>query len=158
MMILKLVFGLFLDGVAFFFGFFNQPHAKGFSGHLAVVTNGTNKLGRAIALRLAKEKCNVAIVDVDINEAQSIVDEITQQYDVKAKAFQVDITNYEAVQNLKVDVEKSMGTVDVLINNAEISPANYLHTSDPEMIQKVISFNLTSHFWVKSKNIITKCV
>lgn len=151
MMIIKLIFGLFLDFVNIFFGFFHQPHPKGFSGHLAVVTGGASRLGRAIALRLAKEKCNVAIVDMDIKAAQSIADEITQQYSVDgvtAKAFQVDVTNYEAVQNLKVELEKSMGTVDVLINNAELMPAMYLHDSDPEMIQKVINFNLTSHFWV----------
>ncbi|CAO1380397.1 unnamed protein product [Diamesa serratosioi] len=147
MMFFKMLLGLFLDIVAFFFGFFHQPHSKGFSGHLAVVTGGANKLGRAIALRLAKEKCNVAIVDVDIKAAQSIADEITQLYDVKAKAFKVDVSNYEAVQNLKVELEKSMGTVDVLVNNAELMPAMYLHQSDPEMIQKVINFNLTSHFW-----------
>lgn len=148
-MVFKLLLGLFLDAVAIFFGFFNQPHSKGFSGHLAVVTGGTNALGRAIALRLAKEKCNVAIVDVDIKAAQKIADEITAQYSVKAKAFQVDVTNYEDVQNLKVELEMSMGTVDVLVNNAEMMPAMYLHESDPEMIQKVINLNLTSHFWVK---------
>lgn len=148
-MIFKLILGLFLDAVDYFYGFFNQPHSKGFSGHLAVVTSGANTLGRQIALRLAKENCNVAIVDIDIKAAQKVADEITAQYSVKAKAFQVDITNYEDVQNLKVELEMSMGTVDVLINNAEIMPAMYLHESDPEMIQKVISLNLTSHFWVK---------
>ncbi|CAO1393092.1 unnamed protein product [Diamesa tonsa] len=146
-LIFKLILGLILDIVAIFFGFFNQPHSKGFSGHLAVVTGGANALGRAIAIRLAKEKCNVAIVDSDIKAAQKVADEINEQYSVKAKAFQVDVTSYEDVQNLKVELEMTMGTVDVIVNNAEIMPAMYLHESDPEMIQKVINLNLTSHFW-----------
>ena len=67
---------------------------------------------------------------------------------MKTKAFKVDVSNYEEVLKLKVDIESSIGTVDILINNAGVMPMMLLRDGHFEDIQKTINVNLTSHLFV----------
>lgn len=63
---------------------------KNISGQLALVTGGANGLGRAICLQLAKEGCNVAVVDIDeTNAVKTAAD--CEKFNVKAKAYKVNI-------------------------------------------------------------------
>ena len=109
---------------------------------------GANGLGRAIAHRLAKEKCDVIIIDLNLNEALKTAQEISEKFNVKTAAYKVDVSNYEAIQKLKKDIEESMGSIDILVNNAGILSTISLREGQPSDIQKVIDVNLTSHFWV----------
>lgn len=109
---------------------------------------GANGLGKAIAFRLAQENCNVVIIDLNEKEAQKAAGEIAEKFNVKTAAYKVDVSNYEAIQQLKKDIENEMGTVDILVNNAGILSAISLREGRPQDIQKVIDVNLTSHFWV----------
>lgn len=105
-------------------------------------------MGRAIAFRLAKENCNVVIIDLNLNEAQKAASEIAEKFNVKTAAYKVDVTNFDAIQQLKKDIEKSLGCVDILVNNAGIVPTLSLREDQPSDIQKIVDVNLTSHFWV----------
>lgn len=121
---------------------------KVIGGQLALVTGGANGLGREIAKRLAKEGCNIVVVDLDLIGAEKAAKEIAVEFNVKTKAFKVDVSNYEEVLKLRSDIEGSIGTVDILVNNAGILAMMTLEESRPEDIQKIINVNLTSHFWV----------
>lgn len=121
---------------------------KNVGGQLALVTGGGNGLGREIALRLAKEGCNIVIVDLDLRGAQNTAKEIEEKCKVTALAYKVDVSDYEAVERLKVDIEKSIGTVDILVNNAGILSFQYLKDLKPHEIQKIINVNLTANIWV----------
>lgn len=105
-------------------------------------------MGRAIAFQLAREQCNVVIIDLNLNEAQQAAAEIAEKFNVKTKAYKVDVSDFDAILQLKKDIESTMGTVDILVNNAGILSAISLREGRPSDIQKVIDVNLTSHFWV----------
>lgn len=94
------------------------------------------------------EKCNVVIIDLNLNEAQKTASEISEKFNVKTAAYKVDVSNYDAIQKLKSDIEGSLGSVDILVNNAGILSTISLREGQPSDIQKVIDVNLTSHFWV----------
>jgi all-trans-retinol dehydrogenase (NAD+) len=128
--------------------FFVKPEKKNISGQLALVTGSANGLGRAIACRLAEEKCNLAIVDMNFKAAQETAVFIEKTYNVKTKAFKVDVSDFEEIQQLKIDIESNLGTVDILVNNAGILAAISLREGKPQDIQKIVDVNLTSHFWV----------
>lgn len=121
---------------------------KNISNQVALVTGSANGLGRAIACRLAEEKCNLAIVDVNFKAAQETAVFIEKTYNVKTKAFKVDVSDFEEIQQLKIDIESNLGTVDILVNNAGILAAISLREGKPQDIQKIVDVNLTSHFWV----------
>ena len=120
---------------------------KKVSGQLALVTGGANGLGREIARRLAKEGCNVAIADLDLISAEKTAKDIELEFNVKTKAFKVDVSSYEEVSKLRSDIESSIGTVDILVNNAGLLAMMTLEESRHQDIQKIVNVNLKAHFW-----------
>lgn len=129
--------------------FIIPPKPKCIKDKVALITGGANGLGRAIAFRLAKEKCKLAIVDIDFAAAQQTAEDIRNKFNVVALPFKVDVSKHQEITQLKEDVESSLGAVDILINNAGLLAMGLsLRENTPEAIQKVIDVNLTSHFWV----------
>lgn len=126
-----------------------MPKRKCLKDKVALITGGGNGLGRAIAFRLAKEKCRLAIVDIDFAGAQQTASEIERKFQVAALPFKADVSKHQVITQLKADVEKSLGTVELLINNAALLGIGLsLREGTPEGIQKMIDVNLMSHFWV----------
>ncbi len=64
------------------------------SGKIALVTGAASGIGRAIALRYAKEGAKVAVVDLNIEGANAVAEEIRSLGGV-AKAYQTDVSNIE---------------------------------------------------------------
>ncbi|CRL06391.1 CLUMA_CG019031, isoform A [Clunio marinus] len=124
------------------------PNPKIVKGQLALVTGGSNGIGKAIALRLAQEGCNIAIANRNHEEGQRTAAEIQQKFGVNAKAFKVDVSNVNEVKKLRVDVENTLGTVDILVNNAASLALNIsLLEGTSKDIQSIIDTNLTAYFW-----------
>lgn len=97
---------------------------------------------------MGRENCNVVIADINHKEAEATAAEIAAKYTVKTAAYKVDVSSFDSIQQLKKDIESTLGTVDILVNNAGIISAISLREGQPKDIQKVIDVNLTSHFWV----------
>ncbi|KXJ71453.1 hypothetical protein RP20_CCG020524 [Aedes albopictus] len=125
---------------------FVSPQKKKITGQLALVTGGANGLGREICLQLAKEGCHIAVNDLDATNGEKTVEDL-RKMGVKAKFFKADISNFDAVQGLRKEIEASLGPVDILVNNAGVLPLMSLREGKPEDIQKVLEINLLSHFW-----------
>lgn len=122
---------------------------KNITGQLALVTGGGNGLGKAIALRLAKQGVNVAIADVDITAAERVAGDI-RSFGVKSKAYKCDVSDFADVKQLRNDIEEDLGPVDILVNNAALIPAVSLMEGKPDDIERILKVNVTSNFWVNS--------
>ncbi|XP_041766791.1 estradiol 17-beta-dehydrogenase 11-like [Anopheles merus] len=125
---------------------FVTPRPKNISGQTALVTGGANGLGQSIAIALAKEGCNVAVVDVDETNARETVANL-RRYNVSAEAYKVDVSDYEAVRQLGRDVERDLGPVDILVNNAGILPTSFSQDALPSHIERSMGVNVLSSFW-----------
>ena len=122
---------------------------KDISGQLALITGGSEGIGRAVAFRLAQEGCNIAIANRNLEKGQKTAEEIRKKFNVKVQAFQCDVSKREDVKRLKDEVRKSLGTVDVLINNAGLfGLENSLFEGDERDYQYLVDVNLTSWIWV----------
>ncbi len=91
----------------------------GIAGKLALVTGGARNLGKADALVLAQEGCAVAVVDLNGDGAEETAREIVAKSS-KAKGYACDIADRTQVAATVAQVEKDLGPVDILINNAAI--------------------------------------
>ncbi len=91
----------------------------GIAGKLALVTGGARNLGKADALVLAQEGCAVAVVDLNGDGAEETAREIVAKGG-KAKGYACDIADRTQVAATVAQVEKDLGPVDILINNAAI--------------------------------------
>lgn len=120
---------------------------KNISEQLALVTGGGNGLGRQICIKLAQEGCNVAVVDIDFDGAQTTAN-MVKKYGVDATAYQTDVSDFMAIEKLKKMVNADMGSVDILVNNAGVIFTRPILEEHPLKIQKFMDINLMHHFWV----------
>lgn len=85
---------------------------------VAIVTGGAGILGPYLAAALADFGARIAIVDIDGQAAERVALEIAERYRTEARGIACDITDATAVGAMAEAVEQSLGSVDILINNA----------------------------------------
>ena len=88
-------------------------------GKISIVTGGAMGIGREIALRLARDGSDVAIVDIEKEPAQEVVKEI-QSMGRKSRFFEGDVARWDQVKAMVDGVVKDFMRIDILINNAGI--------------------------------------
>ncbi len=114
---------------------------KGLKGKMAIVTGGGQGIGKAIALRLASEGCNVAIFDLKPEAAEATAEE-ARAAGVNAKVYGVDIADKDAVDKAVGEAEADLGPTWLLVNNAGWDkPAMFLST-DKDLWDRIIAINL----------------
>jgi 3-oxoacyl-[acyl-carrier protein] reductase len=90
------------------------------AGQVALVTGGVRKIGRAIALTLAREGAAVAVnAKSSREEAEGVVREI-EALGGRARAIMADVTGEAEVGRMVAEIEGELGPVDILVNNAAI--------------------------------------
>ena len=86
-------------------------------GWVAIVTGGASGIGRETASRLAREGAKVAIVDLNIDGANKVAEEI-RALGGEALALRTDITNLDEAHKMAKAVLDKFGQVDILANIA----------------------------------------
>lgn len=122
--------------------------ADRFRGKKALVTGGSRGIGRAIALGLAREGADVCITySSHDSEADTFVKE-AEKMGRRAFKFRIDQSSIEKVPSLMGFVEKEMGHIDVLVNNAGICPFRDFFDIDVGLFEKVMKVNVESHYFI----------
>lgn len=115
-------------------------------GKTALITGASRGIGKAIALRYAKEGANIAITNiVDDEEFQSAVKDI-ENLGVKARGYVSNAANFADSQKLIENVAGDFGRIDVLVNNAGITKDTLLMRMTEDQWDAVIAVNLKSVF------------
>ncbi len=115
---------------------------------IALVTGGSRGIGRAIALRLAKEGAHVVFFYAGNEEAAQKTLRDLLEHGGKAMAIKCDIASLEAVQVAFARIKREWGTVDILINNAGITMDGITPRMSQEAFDKVIQVNLNGAFYM----------
>jgi 3-oxoacyl-[acyl-carrier protein] reductase len=90
------------------------------AGQVALVTGGVRRIGRAVAMALARQGAAIAVnAKSSREEAQDTVREITAMGGT-ARVFMADVTEESAVARMVAEIAASLGGVDILVNNAAI--------------------------------------
>ncbi|MFA6129937.1 MAG: 3-oxoacyl-[acyl-carrier-protein] reductase [Candidatus Omnitrophota bacterium] len=112
---------------------------------VALVTGGARGIGQAIALTFAREGADIVVADVNLEIAQKTALEI-EGLGRKALALEMDVTNYEKVEEGVNKILDKMGKVDILVNNAGITKDNLLLRMSQADWDAVINVNLKGTF------------
>lgn len=113
---------------------------------VALVTGGAVRVGRAIALGLAKQGMRVV---VHFHSSRAPADELLgliRSSGGEAVAIAADLERPEEAARLAEEAEAAFGGVDVLVNNASIFPAERLEDTDVALWDRVMAVNLRAPF------------
>lgn len=112
----------------------------------ALVTGGSQGLGEAIALRLAKEGCDVAIGDINEEGARATAAKIESEFGRRAFGMRTDVSDDDQVRALFDSTVEKFGRIDIVVSNAAMLIAEPIDTGDPENWRKVMTVNLFGYY------------
>ncbi|AJE03290.1 3-oxoacyl-[acyl-carrier-protein] reductase [Geobacter pickeringii] len=114
-------------------------------GKVAIVTGASRGIGRAVALKLAREGADVVVTATTLESAQATASEI-EAIGRKSLAAAVDVSDSAAVESLFAAVVETFGKVDILVNNAGITRDGLLLRMKDADWDAVIDVNLKGAF------------
>jgi NAD(P)-dependent dehydrogenase (short-subunit alcohol dehydrogenase family) len=107
----------------------------------AIVTGARRGIGKAIALKLAKEGAKVAVTDISKEDCQKVVEEI-ENLGGQGLALELDVTKEDEIEKVIQETKKKFGRIDVLVNNAGIFIQKNLEDMETSEINKLLDINL----------------
>ena len=115
------------------------------SGHVAFVTGASQGIGRACAIRLAREGARVAVAARKQEKLDELVKEISGAGG-QAAAFPLDVADEEQIKQTIKAVIGQLGKVDILVNNAGITRDQLVMRMKRADWDAVLETNLTSAY------------
>lgn len=113
---------------------------------VAIVTGGSRGIGKAIALELARNGAQVAVL---YGGNKDMADETVAQINEigsKAIAYRCDVANFQECKDVVTQLKNDFGTVDIVVNNAGITKDALLIMMREEDFDNVIDVNLKGAF------------
>lgn len=115
-------------------------------GKTVIITGASRGIGRGIAEVFAIQGANIAFTYRSSDEkAKALEDELSAN-GCKVKGYKSDASNFEAAQQLAVDVLEEFGSIDVLVNNAGITKDGLLMRMSEDDFDRVMDINMKSVF------------
>ncbi|MBI6119839.1 SDR family oxidoreductase [Salegentibacter maritimus] len=110
-------------------------------GKTIIVTGGGSGLGKAMTKYFMELGASVAITSRNLEKLQNTAKQLEEETGGKCLAVQCDVRHYEQVENMRDEVLKEFGSVDVLLNNAAgnfISPTERLSANAFDTIIDIV--------------------
>lgn len=115
-------------------------------GKTAIVTGGSRGIGEAVALKLAQQGANIAIVYIgDESEAENAKSKI-EELGVKVELYYSDVSDFKASEEVIKKIIEDFGGVDILVNNAGIVRDGLVLSMKENDFDSVINVNLKGTF------------
>lgn len=118
---------------------------KKFEEKVALVTGAAHGIGKQIATQFAQEGANTVIVDYNPETGTKTAEEITKEYQ-KSLFVQADVSDPDAMMNVREKVFEEFGKIDILVLNAGVAFRNKMIDISFEEWNKTLGINLTGLF------------
>jgi len=118
----------------------------GLTDRVALVTGGRTGIGAAIARALAREGCDVAIVDREHDESADAVVAEVRELGRRGLVIKADVADYDSAQQAVDTVVGQLGRLDILVCNAGITWDGVIWKMTEEQWDSVITVNLKGYF------------
>ncbi|MCS3797810.1 3-ketoacyl-ACP reductase [Niastella sp. OAS944] len=110
-------------------------------GKVALVTGAGKGIGKAIAIALANEGVNVGLIARTEKDVKAVADEVSK-LGVKSAFATADVSNRAGVEAAVEKLNKELGNVDILINNAGTATFGNFLALEPEVWEQQIKVNV----------------
>ena len=125
-------------------------------GKVALVTGAGRGIGRAIALRLAREGADVVVSDIQAANAEAVAQEVAELGRL-GLACAADVTQAEQVEAMSAQAMARFGRIDILVNNAGIVIVKPMLQMDETDWDRLFDVNLKS-YWLCARAIAPQMV
>ncbi len=115
-------------------------------GKIALVTGASRGIGRAIALKLASEGADVAVLYAGNRKAGEETAFEIERLGRRALALGCNVSDYTEVERVVKQVKEALGTPDILVNNAGITLDKLAMRMSAEEFAGVVNVNLNGAF------------
>lgn len=117
------------------------------TGRTVVVTGGSRGLGRAMVQAFAQAGAAVVVASRDGEQCEQVAREVTEQTGARALGLALHVGSWDRLEPFVDQVEQEVGPIDVLVNNAGMSPVYDAATDITEaLFDKVLDVNLKGPF------------
>ena len=111
------------------------------TGRAAIVTGGARGIGRAIVQMLAEAGADVLIGDIRADEAEATAAALCAATGRRVEAVKVDVSDLEHVEALRDHALKTLGKIDILVNDAGWDRLTPFLRTTPELWDRIIGIN-----------------
>ncbi|MCC7021457.1 MAG: 3-oxoacyl-ACP reductase FabG [Thermomicrobiales bacterium] len=128
----------------------SRPASKPLAGRSTIVTGGSRGIGQAIARRLARDGASVVVAARSVEDAERVAAEIAADGDA-AMAVGCDVREVAQIERLVAATRERYGAVDIVVNNAGVSPLS----AEPQEIGEaawddILDTNLKGAFFLST--------
>jgi meso-butanediol dehydrogenase/(S,S)-butanediol dehydrogenase/diacetyl reductase len=113
---------------------------------VAIITGAGQGIGRAIALRLARDGADIGILDLDAEKAEAVAHEI-RELGRNAHAVVCDVSDREQLHDAVSAAQRELGAFDIMINNAGIAQVLPLLEVRPADLERITRINIGGVLW-----------
>ncbi|GJQ79961.1 hypothetical protein Trydic_g9439 [Trypoxylus dichotomus] len=119
---------------------------KTVAGETVLITGAGSGLGRQLAVKLAKKQAKIVIWDIDAKGLEDTYKMIKGAGGI-VYSYKCDLTKREEIYRVAEQVEKDVGEVTILINNAGVVSGYWLWDTPDHLIQRTFDVNSIALFW-----------
>jgi 3-oxoacyl-[acyl-carrier protein] reductase len=117
----------------------------GISGRNALITGGSQGIGRACAEALAEEGANLVVVARDAERLATASREIASNQSGRVIPIAADLTVANEVERVFKEAENSLGQIDILVNNAGSAPLGFIGDLGDDVWQSCFDLKLMGY-------------
>lgn len=115
-------------------------------GKAILVTGASQGIGRGIALRLATDGADIALVDIKADKLENVRKEV-EALGVNATTFVADVSSRDEVYAAIDHAEKELGGFNVIVNNAGVAQVKPLSDVEPADLDRIFRINVDGVVW-----------
>ncbi|WP_035604386.1 SDR family oxidoreductase [Haloferula sp. BvORR071] len=130
---------------------FENPVLQGsgrLSGRVALITGGDSGIGRAVALAFAREGADIAIVYLEEDEDAQETERLIREKGRRCLLHRCDIRSADACKEAVEETVRSLGKLDILVNNAAEHPQPSIVDIPEEQLEKTFRTNVFAMFFL----------
>jgi NAD(P)-dependent dehydrogenase (short-subunit alcohol dehydrogenase family) len=127
----------------------DEPGCDKLKGKVAVITGGDSGIGRAVAVRYAKEGAEVVIVYLNEHEDAQVTAEEVKKYGREALLIATDISEERNCKNIVQQTMERFDRIDILVNNAAVQyTQDKIEDISAEQLERTFRVNIFSQFYL----------